>query len=40
VQINNVRLNKAKINNLKITKGLGVITKEDFIIEVRAILKL
>jgi hypothetical protein len=40
VEINNEKLNKVKINNLKATRELGIIMEEEFILGVRAILHL
>ncbi len=40
VEINNQRLNKVKINNLKIVRDLGVIIKHEFRIGIRSILDL
>ncbi len=37
VQINNHKLNKVKINNLKTTKDLGVIIEDEFRIGIRSI---
>jgi hypothetical protein len=40
VEINNHRLNKVKISNLKTTKDLGVIIKDKFRIRIKSILDL
>jgi hypothetical protein len=40
VEINNHILNKVKINNLKTTKDLGVITKDEFKINIISILDM
>ncbi len=40
VEVNNQRLNKVKINNLKIVRDLGVIIKDEFKIRIRSILDL
>jgi hypothetical protein len=40
VQINNHKLNKVKINNLKTTEDLDVIIEDEFRIGIRSILDL
>jgi hypothetical protein len=40
VEINNHRLNKVKISNLKTTKDLGVIIEDKFKIKIKSILDL
>jgi hypothetical protein len=40
VEINNDKLNKVKTNNLKTTKDLGVITKDEFRIGIILVLDL
>jgi hypothetical protein len=40
VKINNEKLNKVRINNLKTLEKLTIITKDEFIIGIKTILKL